>query len=132
MTKPFTIGIHCVVEKDRKILVTKRSEYKEVHAGYWDLTGGQLNDGEQPFECAIREVKEETGLTVKPIEVLTAYSFDYKEYWGTVILIRAKHIDGEVKLSGEHTEYKWIESSELKNLTPRRQMIDEYLKLTNI
>ena len=56
------IGIGVIVCRDGKVLVGKR---KSSHgAGSWAFPGGHLEFGESIFDCAIREVKEETGLTV--------------------------------------------------------------------
>ncbi len=40
------------------------------HAGLWDLPGGGRERGESPFDCALRETWEETGLRFSPADVV--------------------------------------------------------------
>ena len=60
----------CYIEKDNKYLMLHRVK-KEMDANKdkWIGVGGKFEDGESPEECVLREVKEETGLT------LTNYRF---------------------------------------------------------
>ncbi len=46
-------------------LITKRTPNKE-YGGYWECTGGSVVSGDTSFECALKEVKEETGLKLDP------------------------------------------------------------------
>lgn len=59
------IGLGVFVVRDHKILLGKR---KNMHGqGYWGPPGGHLEFGESFEECSIREVLEETNLTIKNI-----------------------------------------------------------------
>lgn len=60
----------CYIEKDDCFLMMHRvSKKNDVNAGKWIGVGGHFETGESPEECLLREVKEETGLT------LTDYRF---------------------------------------------------------
>ena len=60
----------CYIEKDGKYLMLHRvSKKKDVNKDKWIGIGGHFEEGESPEECLLREVMEETGLT------LTAYRF---------------------------------------------------------
>jgi 8-oxo-dGTP diphosphatase len=62
------IGIGVIIQNpDGKILVAKR---KGSHAPYYSIPGGHLETGETFEECAIREVKEEHGITIKLPKVI--------------------------------------------------------------
>lgn len=63
----FTVDI-CVRHQD-KILMLKRSETKKVFPGWLALPGGHIEEGENPLTTAIRETKEETGVTLSPKEI---------------------------------------------------------------
>lgn len=51
-----------VISDDNKILLVK---HRKGNRHYWVLPGGRLEYGETFFECAVRELKEETGLDVE-------------------------------------------------------------------
>ena len=57
----------CMVIQDESdsVLLTKRSEDMNVFPGAWVLPGGHIEVGESLEECAIREVKEETGIEIE-------------------------------------------------------------------
>ena len=47
------------------MLLTKRSQRMSVFPGAWVLPGGHIEVGESLEECAIREIKEETGIEIE-------------------------------------------------------------------
>ena len=60
----------CYIENDGKYLMLHRVKKKEdINKNKWIGVGGHANEWESPEECLVREVKEETGLT------LTSYKF---------------------------------------------------------
>lgn len=60
----------CYIEKDEKYLMLHRVLKKnDINKDKWIGVGGHFEKGESPEDCLLREVKEETGLT------LTAYQF---------------------------------------------------------
>ena len=64
------VGVGVIVRNHQNmILLEKRSD-----CGMWGLPGGRIEAGESVSEAAIREVKEETGLTVKILKLLGVYS----------------------------------------------------------
>ena len=68
MSKPITTL--CYIEQDGKYLMLHRTKKKQdINGGKWIGVGGHLEEGESPEDCLVREVREETGLT------LTSYTF---------------------------------------------------------
>lgn len=60
----------CYIEWDDKYLMLHRvSKERDINKDKWIGVGGHFEEGESPEECLLREVKEETGLT------LTSYQF---------------------------------------------------------
>jgi 8-oxo-dGTP diphosphatase len=93
-----------LIKKDQVLLI-KRSNYMDRHAGEWDLPGGHVMEGEDLVDGLLREVWEETGLHIKrPAKVHSAGNDTYYV---------ADLPEGEVKLSNEHTEHGMFKISEL-------------------
>lgn len=65
-----------VARPDGKFLITKRVMTKAWAPGWWEVSGGAVQAGEESREAVIREVKEETGLDVS--EADGGYVFSYK------------------------------------------------------
>ncbi len=61
---------------DGKFLITRRKLDKEWAPGWWEVSGGAAQAGEESCEAVLREVKEETGLDVRNAE--GGYLFTYK------------------------------------------------------
>lgn len=60
----------CYIEQDGKYLMLHRTKKKkDINKDKWIGVGGHAEEGEGPEECLLREIKEETGLT------LTSYQF---------------------------------------------------------
>ena len=57
----------CMVIQDDEdsVLLTKRSQRMSVFPGAWVLPGGHIEVGESLEECAVREIKEETGIEIE-------------------------------------------------------------------
>jgi 8-oxo-dGTP diphosphatase len=65
------LGVGALVFNRGKILLVERG--KEPLRGYWSLPGGVLETGETLEQGVIREVREETGLEVKPLKILEIF-----------------------------------------------------------
>lgn len=119
LTKNFGAGIHIAVKKNGKFLVLKKSTSDKDDAGHWDLPGGGIEFGEQPFEAATREAKEEAGIKIEIIKILTTWAMPYGRKWSIEVLLEGKYLSGNIKLSPEHFEYKWVSKQELKAIRPK-------------
>ena len=91
-------------------------EYLILHyfpAGHWDLPKGNIEFGETREQAALRELKEETGLTVlihTGFEETISYagSYDGKDFFKTVYFFVGKAISDTVTLSDEHQNFLWL------------------------
>jgi len=110
-------AIKAVVLKDGKVLILRRS-MKEDHAqGLWDTPGGAIDFGEDPIECLKRETMEEAGIEVEVLKPLRVWSFLKNPETQIIgITMLCKYKSGEVRLSDEHTKFKWIEPEEIIDL----------------
>lgn len=116
----FKVALKAIIYKNDKILVLKRSCEEDVYAELWDIPGGKIEYGEKTTDGIKREVFEETGLDVE-IEFrpwsLWSFMTPAKERQTVGITLLAKYLGGEVKLSSEHTEYKWIDPAEFADMS---------------
>lgn len=106
----FFVGIGGIVEQDGKILVLKRSSEKDFAPGSWEIVTGRLERAENPSRGILREITEETTIKAEMITPIST-GFFYrggKEFPMVVIDFWCRYLDGEVKLSWEHSEHKWI------------------------
>jgi len=72
----------CYIEKDKPYLMMHRvSKQNDLNQGKWIGVGGHFIEGESPEECLLREVKEETGLTLTAYKLRGIITFVSDE-WG--------------------------------------------------
>lgn len=66
----------CYIEKEGKYLMLHRTKKKnDINEGKWLGIGGKFKDKESPEDCIIREVKEETGLTLNSVKLRGILTF---------------------------------------------------------
>ena len=66
-----------LVVRDGRVLLVRRKF--EPFKDWWDIPGGFLETGEHPNDAVVREVLEETGLDVRPAELIGIYMDKYGE-----------------------------------------------------
>jgi 8-oxo-dGTP diphosphatase len=69
-TRPF-LGVGALIFEGRNILLVERA--KEPLKGYWSLPGGIVEAGERLEDAVRREVREETGLEIDPLEMFEIF-----------------------------------------------------------
>jgi 8-oxo-dGTP diphosphatase len=66
MMRTMILATLCYVMYDgRTLMVHRTKKANDIHAGKWNGLGGKLEPGETPEECVIREVLEESGLSIQ-------------------------------------------------------------------
>jgi len=109
-----TAGAVCVDDQGRILLVRRAAQ---VFHGAWDIPGGFVNEDEHPLDCVRRELLEETGLEVEPLDFLGVWMDRYSEdesgpstlnlYW------RARVVGGEPRPADDVSELRWFAPHEL-------------------
>jgi 8-oxo-dGTP diphosphatase len=104
-----------IIDEDRILLVKRK---QEPYKGYWDIPGGFLEGGEHPENGLLREIREETGLEVRPIKLLGIFMDKYGPDADDTLNIHylAEVIGGEAKAGSDAGELRWFSK---KNLPKR-------------
>lgn len=102
-----------------EFLLLKRAE-GEIFPGLWQMVTGKVKKAERAFEAATREIAEETGLRPQKFWAAPNVNSFYskKDDCISMIPVFAALVkqDAEVKISGEHSEYRWVPPDEAKKL----------------
>ena len=97
------------------VLLTRRASAMRAHAGQWALPGGRLEPGEAPLDAALRELREEVGLTLAAGSVLGTLD-DYATRSGFVITPLVFWAAGPVSLRPDPGEVRSVHRVALREL----------------
>lgn len=108
------------VINDGKILILQRSLKNSVYPGLWELPSGKKEPMESVWDSVVREVKEETNIDVKPIDIVSTFNFEIDkpdEIRDVTQLIFLVEAFGSIKvvISDEHDNFRWINRDEMKD-----------------
>lgn len=105
--------------EELEFLLLKRAPY-QYYPNIWQMVSGKIRENEKAYETALREIKEETGLVPENLWIAPNINSFYSpddEYISLIPVFAAKvNDDSQVIISTEHSEYKWLKSSEAKQL----------------
>lgn len=112
-----------VARPDGRYLITKRVMTKAWAPGWWEVSGGAAQAGEESYDAVLREVREETGLDVSNAE--GGYVFTYHRenpgegdnYFVDVYRFVLDFKEEDLKLQTEETDgYRLATAEEIKDL----------------
>jgi NAD+ diphosphatase len=102
------------IERDGAYLALRRNQDPE--RGRWNMPGGFVEPGESGPEAIAREVREETGLEVEPVEVIGIFPSTYGPGEDAQAILdiayRCRERGGEWRLSDESGEAAWFPLAE--------------------
>lgn len=107
----------CYIEKDNSYLMLHRvKKVNDENQDKWIGVGGKMEEGESPEECLLREVKEETGLTLTNYCYRGLVTF-VSNQWGCeyMHLFTATEYEGEIKECNEGN-LEWVPKREVEHL----------------
>ena len=119
----FVVPQKAIIKEGDKYLILKRSPTASTYPNCWDFPGGRLEAGEDPIEGLKREVKEETGLKIEVNNPIFVFRESLNDHENVFIVYSCGKVSGEIKLSHEHTEFKWATKEEILRLD-----IENYLR----
>ena len=108
----------CYIEKDGAYLMIHRvKKENDMNRDKWLGIGGKLEGGESPFDCARREIHEETGICVGALSYRGIITFVSDEY-GTeyMHLFTASDYSGEIDYDCDEGVLEWVKKEDVKNL----------------
>lgn len=113
MMRPFACDM--ILIEDGKVLLIRRA--REPFKGEWAIPGGRIEDDETAEQCAIREMKEETGLDTEIDRLVGIYSDPDRDPRG---IIAAAYIvrktGGELRSGSDAAEARWFSLDKLPRL----------------
>ena len=121
------VAAGALVESEGKILLVRRRV--NPRRGLWSFPAGFVDFDEAPAEAAIRECREETGLTVAVIGLLDVIAGRGCGYADIVIVYRARSVEGELRAADDVDRVGFFAPEELPPLAFRatQQAIDKWI-----
>ena len=107
----------CYVKRDsHTLMVYRNKKANDIHEGKWNGLGGKFEAGETPEECVIREIFEESGLSIynpKLCGLLIFPNFKGDDWY--VFVFTASEFSGEL-IDSPEGRLEWVEDSWLSSL----------------
>jgi len=114
------LGVGAVIVKNEQVLVVCRAN--PPLQGQWSIPGGLVDSGETIKEAVIREIREETSLTIEPLELLEVFERILRDansrvqYHFVVIDYLCRIVSGEPHAGTDVSETRWASFEELNGL----------------
>jgi len=114
------VAVGAIVFKDNKVLLVLRANPPSEKM--WSVPGGRVELGETLQEAAEREIKEETGITIRAKEPVFTFEVIDRDAAGRVrfhyviIDLAADYVSGEPYAGNDAVDTNWISAEDLKGL----------------
>ena len=110
------VGVGGVLVRDGRVLLIRRG--KEPLLGRWVVPGGTVELGETLEEALVREMEEETGLRVEPVEVLAVFDRIQREggrvvYHYVIVDYLCRWCSGDARAASDALEVAWASAEDL-------------------
>jgi 8-oxo-dGTP diphosphatase len=122
------VGVGAIIIERGRVVLVKRAH--PPLKDQWSIPGGVLEVGERVREAAVREAREETGLTVEPVELLGVYdrvlrdSSQRVQYHYVLIDFLCRRVAGELTAAGDAAEARWFLPEELPAMKLAEDTLD--------
>jgi ADP-ribose pyrophosphatase YjhB (NUDIX family) len=115
------LAVSAAIVRDGKVLVVRRA--RKPALSLYTLPGGVVEAGETLAEAVMREVREETALTIEPValagdrEVIVRDANGHVERHFVILCFASRWLSGEPVLNEELDDARWIAPADLAGLT---------------
>jgi 8-oxo-dGTP diphosphatase len=126
------VGVGAIVIENSRVVLVKRAH--PPLQNQWSIPGGVLEVGELVREAAVREAREETGLTVEPGELLGVFDRvlrdgnDRVQYHYVLVDFLCRRVSGELTAAGDAAAARWFTRDELSILNLAEDTLEVVLK----
>jgi mutator protein MutT len=109
------VGVGAVIVHEGRVLLVQRG--REPMKGRWTIPGGLIEIGESLHQAVVRETREETGLEVKPIELVELLDRIHREegrvrYHYVIADYLCRVVGGTLAAADDADAVRWVERAE--------------------
>ena len=114
------LAVSAAIIRDGRVLVARRARGPAL--GIWTMPGGVVEAGETLTEALVREIEEETAMTIEPValaghrEVVVRDDDRRVSRHFVILCFASRWIGGELRLNEELAEARWLRLDELAGL----------------
>jgi ADP-ribose pyrophosphatase YjhB (NUDIX family) len=114
------LAVSAAIFRNGKVLLARRA--REPALGLFTLPGGRVEHGERLADAVLREVREETALTIELVGTAGYHEAIGRDGKGNarrhfvIVAFAARWIAGEPVLDAEHSEFRWVEPGRIGDL----------------
>jgi len=114
------LGVGAVIVNDDQVLVVRRAN--PPLQGEWSIPGGLVDTGETTKEAVVREIREETNLTIEPVELVEVFERILRDadsrvqYHFVVTDYLCRLLSGEPRPGTDVSDMRWARVEELQVL----------------
>jgi 8-oxo-dGTP pyrophosphatase MutT (NUDIX family) len=125
----FPVSVKGVAVQDGRVLLLENERDE------WELPGGKLELGEDPQECVVREISEESGWQVTAGPILDCWQYHIREGYDVVIVTYGCHLSGNRRpvVSSEHKQACLVALADVPGLSMptgyKRSVTDWFARL---
>ena len=129
------VGVGAVIVDEGRVLLVQRAT--EPALGRWSIPGGLIEVGEMLGEAVVREVGEETGLEVEPVELVELLDRIHRDgdrvrYHYVIADYLCRVVGGTLKAASDAAAARWVERTEWNRLDVHGTSVEGALVLDPI